>query len=314
MSTPDRRIDALFRAQHQVATARQLVDLGLSRSAVQARLQQGRYEALWPGVLTPASSAVTWERRALGALLHVGGEAALARGSAARVLGLTAPSGIDAIHLLVRDRVFPTMRGVTVHRTRQFVEDDVTVTGGFRVTLGERTVADMAATSSTATLRRLLKAGVRSSTVDPTRLRTHLRRRGRLPGKRAVLRLLDELSPLEAACRNEFESRFLGLMRGAGLEPTAMNHPVVDARGRRREIDAVWLPEHLPVELHSRRWHGSDLDVHDDLERENDIVLAGLWRTFLRFSWHDVTQRGDEVVARVRAALTAARTPPPPNV
>lgn len=308
MTTSDHTLAELFRAQHQVAVTSQITAAGLSRSALQARLAGGRYQQLWPGVVMPATAPVTWQARAMGAQLYVGGEAALARSTAARVLGLTDRHGPDAIHLLVRDRVFPRLTGVTVHRTNDLAATDIIDRSPFRVTRGERTLADMAIDTGVQPLRRLLKAGVRTDVVDPTRLRAHLRRRGRLAGKRALLRLLDELSPLEGACRNEFESRFLRLMRGAGIEPTAMNHPVTDARGRQREIDAVWLPEHLPVELHSKKWHGSDLDTHDDLGRENDIVLTGRWRTFLRFSWWDVTQRGDEVVTRVRAALDAART------
>lgn len=307
-STPDRRLAALQREQRGVFAVTQAVQLGMREATLHARVAAGRYERLWPGVLRTTAVHRDWEARAQAALLHVGGEAALARESAARVLGLSVPRGPDTIHLVVRDRVFPAASGLTVHRTRQLPHSDVTTASGLRLTTGVRTVADLGATLGPVAMRRLLKSAVREDLVTATDLRAHLRRRGRLRGKRAILALLDELSPLEAACRNEFESCFLALMRGAGLEPTAMNHPVVDARGRQREIDAVWLPEHLPVELHSRRWHGSDLDAADDLGRENDIVLAGPWRTFLRFSWHDVTTRGDEVIARVRAALDAART------
>lgn len=304
----DRRIARIARQQHGPFAAQQAVEVGVGRSTLQRRLDRGRYVSLWPGVLMEATTPVTWQVRAAAALLHVGGEAALARQSAATVLGLDDSRRPAAIHVVVRNRVFPATSGIVVHRTRQLPVVDITTVAGLQTTTGIRTLADMAATSGPVRLRDLLKRGVRDDLVDPTALRAHLRRRGRLRGKRPLLRLLDELSPLEAACRNEFESRFLRLMRQADLEPTAMNHPVTDARGRQRRIDAVWLPEHLPVELHSRAWHGSDLDAHDDLGRENDIILGGPWRTFLRFSWWDVTQRGPEVVATVRAALAAART------
>ena len=82
-----------------------------------------------------------------------------------------------------------------------------------------------------------------------------------------------------------------------------MNLVVRDVDGGRRRVDAVWLPQRLPVELDSRQTHGTLLDWHDDLRRENAITLAGRWRPFLRFSWDDVVRRPAAVVDAVRRAL-----------
>jgi very-short-patch-repair endonuclease len=38
-----------------------------------------------------------------------------------------------------------------------------------------------------------------------------------------------------------------------------------------------------------------------DRQRQNAVVLAG-W-TVLRFTWHDLTQRPNEVIAEIRLAL-----------
>ncbi len=309
-------LSALQRRQHGCYTRQQGIELGLPGSTSDGRLARGHLRAPWPGVYVDAGSPRTWEQLAMAAVLHVGGDALLSRTSAARLHRVLHASDIgpDPVHVLVADRVFPRTRGIVVHRSRRFHLTTPSERDSIPVTDLAWTLTDLASSVHPAVLRRAVGAAVRSAGVEQaTAARACLALRGPIPGARRLRALLDELSPLEAACRGEFESRFLRLMRGAGLEPTAMNHPVVDARGQRREIDAVWLPEHLPVELHSRQWHGSDLDVHDDLERENDIVLAGPWRTFLRFSWHDVTERGEAVVARVRAALSAARAGPTPN-
>jgi very-short-patch-repair endonuclease len=95
-------------------------------------------------------------------------------------------------------------------------------------------------------------------------------------------------------------------MTRAGLPPDAVNHPIRDATARRRELDAVYLEERLPIELDSRAYHGTLLDWHDDLRRENAIKLAG-WRDPLRFSFADLRDRPDEVVALVRGALEEIR-------
>jgi hypothetical protein len=95
------------------------------------------------------------------------------------------------------------------------------------------------------------------------------------------------------------------MARRHGIEPTAMNHPIRDAARRRRYLDAVYLPEHVWVELDSRRFHGTLLDRNDDALRTASIERAGVWADPLRFTWEDVTERPGEVAAQVRSALAA---------
>lgn len=306
MSEADLALAAISRRQFAVFAWRQARDAGLHDMTIAQRLGRGRYRKLLPGVLAEAGAPDRWEARAMAALLAVGGEVVLARGSAARVLGLDVPRpALEGLHLLVRQRTFPTLSGVTVHRTRNLTDEDVVRTGPLATTSAPRTIVDLACELGPVALRRTVADAVRRGLTGPTELRTLSRRLGRVRGKRQLLALVDELSPLDRDCRSELETRFLRLMRGEGLAPTAMNHPVEDADGRRRVIDAVYLPERVPVELDSRLAHGTLLDWHDDLRRENAVVLTG-WRPFLRFSWADVTQRPGEVVADVRRALAAA--------
>ncbi len=215
---------------------------------------------------------------------------------------------LEDLHLLVRVRTFEPLPDVTVHRTRTLDEEDVTEVGPLPCTTATRTICDLAGVMGPVALRRTLADAIRRGATSATDLRRACRRLGRIRGKRYLLELVDELSPLDGDCRSALETAFLRLMQRAGLPPTAMNHPVVDAFGTPRFIDAAYLPEHLPIELDSRSAHGSLLDWHDDLRRENAIVLTG-WRDFLRFSWADVHQRPAEVVTTVRRALDAARAP-----
>ena len=116
---------------------------------------------------------------------------------------------------------------------------------------------------------------------------------------------------LERAQRSELESLYLRVMRPLGLEPDVVNHPVIDAAGARRYLDAAYLPEHVPIELDSRQEHGTLLDWNDDTRRQNDIVLTEPWRPMLRFSWDDLHNHLGEVAHRVRLALRAAGTTRP---
>jgi very-short-patch-repair endonuclease len=60
-------------------------------------------------------------------------------------------------------------------------------------------------------------------------------------------------------------------------------------------------PEHrVAVEIDGWAWHHDQERFRLDRNRQNALVLAG-W-TVLRFTWHDLTQRPDEVVRQIRAA------------
>jgi hypothetical protein len=302
----DRALARIARNQHGLFTTAQAVEVGLNSGVVSRRLAAAHYERRWPGVYAVAGSPDRREARYLAALLLLGGDAALSHATAASVHGLEHRLAEDAIHLTVRQRTFTPRITLRVHRSVAFTADDVVQIDGLRVTSVTWTLGDLARLVDEERLRRLVSAAVRDGRTGAERLRALLARRRQLPGRARLARIVDELSPLEAVTRGELESLFLRVMDRAGLPPDAMNHPVRDVAGRRREFDAVYLQERLPIELDSRAFHGTLLDWHDDLRRENTIKLAG-WRDPLRFSYADLRDRPDEVVALVRTALDGIR-------
>lgn len=210
------------------------------------------------------------------------------------------------MHLLTRQRTRDLPTGIVLHRSASHDPDvDVTVRGPLRCTSPARTIVDLAAVLGPGELRDVVAEAVRRGQVDAAALSRAMQVAGRVAGVRALRLILAELSPLHAQCRSWLESAYVDLTDGTGLEPTAMNHAVRDARGDRRLLDAVYLPEHLPVELDGAGTHTSTLDRTDDDDREEQVLLTGPWHPFLRFSYDDVTTRGDQVLAAVAAALEA---------
>jgi predicted transcriptional regulator of viral defense system len=302
----DRALARLARKQHGLFTTAQAIEVGLDSGVISRRLAAAHYERRWPGVYAIAGSPDGREARYLAALLLLGGDAALSHATAASVHGLEHRLAEDAIHLTVRQRTFTPRSTLRVHRSVVFTADDVVRVDGLRVTTVTWTLTDLARLVDVERLRRLVSAAVRAGQTDAERLRALLDRRRQLPGRARLVRIVDELSPLEEVTRGELESLFVRVMTRAGLPPDAVNHPIRDATARRRELDAVYLEERLPIELDSRAYHGTLLDWHDDLRRENAIKLAG-WRDPLRFSYADLRDRPDEVVALVRVALGEIR-------
>ena len=74
-----------------------------------------------------------------------------------------------------------------------------------------------------------------------------------------------------------------------------------NARVGRYVVDLAFPGCRLAVEVHGWAWHIDPDRFQRDRARQNALVLAG-W-TVLRFTWSDVTERPDRVVAQIRRAL-----------
>lgn len=305
--TPHVRLSTIARGQFAVFTRSQAVAEGVATSTIDRHLRTGRWRSLLPGVMVEAGVPESWGTRAMAVVLAVGGEVVLARQSAARLHALDLPPGVPGdLAVLVRSRTFPTMpEGIRVHRTRRLPDEHVDRSSVLPRTTPARTICDLAGQIGPQALRRCVADAVRRGVTDAVGLRSTVGALGRIRGKRNLLHVCAELSPLEADCRSELEARFVRLMTRMGMPPTAMNHAIVDVDGRRRVIDAIYLPQRIPIELDSRSHHGTLLDRGDDLARENAITLTG-WRSFLRFTWWDLRDRPCEVVSTIRTALAAA--------
>jgi very-short-patch-repair endonuclease len=95
------------------------------------------------------------------------------------------------------------------------------------------------------------------------------------------------------------ERRLIAILRGAGL--TGWQRGVSFERW---EIDFAFPAAKLAIEVDGWAYH-SDVDrFRADRRKGNALVRAG-WK-LLRFTWHDLTNRPQYVLAEIRAALLAA--------
>jgi hypothetical protein len=310
---PDRLLERRARRKNGVFTLADALECGIARSTVYERVRTGQYRQLQPGVFAIAAVADSRRARVRAAQLAVR-DSVVSHRSAGELHGLPGCARYADIDILVhRDRPsrLRGVRGVRLHRSSRLDERHVTEVHGIPATSVERTLCDLAGVLDPSALRGAVTHVVRHALTTPNSISQVTGALGPFSGKRVLLAVLAELSPLEGATRSELESRFLELTSKAGIPPTQINNPVRDAEGMRRVIDAVYLPEHIPVELDGERWHGLRTDRTDDRRRENAVVLSGEWRSFLRFTWWQVLHEPDEVVRTVQLALDAARASPP---
>ena len=109
---------------------------------------------------------------------------------------------------------------------------------------------------------------------------------------------VDEAAALEPdLTRSELERRFLQLCRRHRLPG-----PEVNARIGDHVVDFLWRRPRLIAETDGYRYHRGRASFEHDRAREAKLIAAGY--EVLRFTWRQVVERPEEVVAALRARLT----------
>ncbi len=232
------------------------------------------------------------------ALRRAGRHARLSHESAARALGLELlETGRERL-TIPRHRSRLALPGWVVVRA-DVTTDDAAQIGDVPVTAPVRTVVDLARalpeTEAVVAADSALRLGV--SSVEELRSRL-LSCRGRGAAQvRAVGRLLDPASG------SVFETLVRLLFVSAGLSPVTQ-YVVQDGPLFVARVDFAWPAARLAVEADGFAYHSDRAAYRRDRERLNQLERLG-WRV-LRFTWEDVHQRPEHVVALVTECLRQA--------
>ena len=288
-SFPTSRLAAIATRQWGVVSWDQLLGGGITPSGVSRWVEQGRLHRIHPRVYSVGHRALSTEGRLAGALLYAGPGAALGHGTAAWWWQLW-PDPPSAVHVVTsRDR--RSRLGVHVHRVR---EVERLTHRALPVTSVAVTIRDLAQVIPVRRLRRTLaEADYRHLLeVDAPEVLLARRRPGVAKLRAALAGHLPEL----ALARSELEERFLILCQDEGVATPRVNVTVEGFL-----VDALWTEPGVIVELDGHRAHARSAAVERDRDRELALRAAGF--TVLRYTWRQVTQQQDRVVADLRAAL-----------
>jgi hypothetical protein len=257
--------------------------LGLSDANIEYRLRIERLHRLYRGVygLGPLQSKLaSW----MAAVFAGGPGAVLSHRSAAELWGLiggfTAP-----IHLTA-----PSGRrqrdDLRFHRPR-CPDDERTEVDGIPVTTVPRTILDCAPAMSERRLERLINEADVLRLYDHLSLPTLLHRHPRRPGSRKLTQALSKRDAGSTFTRSDLEELLIELVDELGL-PRPETNVVLVIDGETFEIDALWRPERLAVELDSRQFHLTPLAFERDRRRDRKLSAAG-WRP-VRITWRQLTE------------------------
>ncbi|ROZ84126.1 type IV toxin-antitoxin system AbiEi family antitoxin domain-containing protein [Gordonia sp. OPL2] len=282
---------ALALERDGVLTAADMRRHGLSRPAVQRRIEAGDLIRMAGRVYRVADHPLTLRARARVATLSVSPRAALCGRMAVWWHGIvdnppptitvTAPRGH---HGAVRPGT------VIIRRTLDPV--DIVTHDGLRTTSKALSVLDAAVEGGMEPIDRGLQQGL----VTVTQLIETFERRRKCVGATEMARML---ALVDSGARSEAERLTVSLFRDEEITGWVANHP---AEGY--EIDFAFNAQMLAVEIDGLAFHRDAVTFQRDRTKRNALIAAG-W-TVLNFTWGDLVERREYVIAQVRRALSAA--------
>ena len=114
------------------------------------------------------------------------------------------------------------------------------------------------------------------------------------------------VSSADPSTVSEAERVAQALLLAAGVSGWVSGHPLL-VGGRVVAVLDVAFPEVLlAIEIDGWAWHSDPERFQHDRQRQNALVAAG-W-TVLRFTWADLIERPDQVVATVVRTLARLRS------
>lgn len=300
------RLERVLSDQYNVISRRQLLECGLTRSAIQHRVgPDGRWRIILPGIYI-ARGDVTAARREMAALLYAGREGVITGPFAVRHYGLVA-SGPDYIEVLVPRRVRrQSVRFVRLIHTARMPEA-VYHAGPIRITAQARAVADaVRGYRDIADARTVICAAIQRQQCTLAELGVELREGPRTGS--ALLRrgLRDAARGIWSAA----EGNLMDLIDRSDLEKPQHNVALYAPDGEFLGItDAWWHRAGVAAEMDSQEFHFSREDWLATMKRHNRITKHRV--QLMHFPPWRLKSDGVGVIAELREAIAAGLAAPP---
>jgi very-short-patch-repair endonuclease len=282
-------LEDYLRVHDGVITLAQCRKVGLSKHAVNRRVRNGHWRRCSAGVYFADDRPFTDAARIRVSVWSYGCNAAASGLAAAWWHGLTrfAPAIVEVT--VPRDSNGRPHLGSRVRR-RNLTPTDIVELNGLRVTALPLTVVEAAVRRGGGA--KLMDVALQRN-IDMRELwRAHLRNKGRY-GSPAARRLLQAASN---GAHSEAERLLVKLLRDAGIRGWKTNYPV-----GRYKVDVGFHLEKVAIEVDGWAFHSDGEAFQVDRERQNAISLLG-WQV-LRFTWLDLTEYPERVLAIIRTAI-----------
>ncbi|MGW0161266.1 type IV toxin-antitoxin system AbiEi family antitoxin domain-containing protein [Mycobacterium sp. NPDC003323] len=279
-----------LRCHDGVITLTQARALGLSPDAVRRRVRSGLWRRCAPGVYFVDDRPFGDAARVRAAVWSYGHTACASGLAAAWWHGLTrfAPKVVEVT--LARNGYGRARPGCRPRR-RDLDSRDVIELRGLRVT-------DLCLTAVEAAARRgggpkIMDSALQTSTTLPDLWDAHMRNKGRY-GSPAARRLLRAAA---SGAQSEAERLLIKLLEEHGITGWVANYRVGPYK-----VDVAFPGLMVAIEADGWAFHSDPDKFVKDRRRQNYLVLNG-W-TVLRFTWLDLVEYPERVIAVILAAIS----------
>ncbi len=259
-------IRALAGRQSGNISRAQLLELGLSKGAINGRLRRAALVYRYPGVYALPPARQDAQALIHAAVLAGGATAVASHASAAWLWGfLPHYKPPPEISLPTGDR---RPRHILTHRCPSLQPRDVTRQRGVPATTRARTVLDLAPRLTEKALTRLVNDARRENHLRLEALGDVLDRNPLHHGTKLLRRFVDDpRNPTDSP----FEDEFMAFVKKYGL-PT----PQTNIWLHSRKVDVFYPEASLIVELDGRDFHDDEDAFRDDRERDTENLKHGL--------------------------------------
>ena len=283
-------LDDLLRRHDGVITLDQARAAGLDKYAVHRRVRSGHWRQYSPGVYFVDDRPFSTAALIRAAVWSYGPHAAASGLAAAWWHGIVGRDP-DIVEVTVpRNSNGRKHPGSTVRR-RDLKPVDIVEHKGLRVTALALTVVEAAARRGGGA--KVVDTALQRHTDLPELWRAHVRNKGRYGSPRA--RIL--LQGADEGTRSAAERLFARLLNSAGITGWKANYPVGGY-----VVDFAFVGQKVAIEIDGLAHHSGPEDFQNDRVRQNSIMLLG-W-TVLRFTWQDLIENPERVIAEVRRAIS----------
>lgn len=288
---PLKMLDDYLRRQDGVITLAQARRAGISHEAVRRRLRSGHWRRCSRGVYFVDDRPFTDAARVRAAVWGYGANAAASGLAAAWWHELTkfAPEVVEVT--VPRNSHGRNRNGCRVRR-RDLKRADIVEHRGVRVTALPLTVVEAAVMGRGGA--KLMDTALQRRLGLDDLWRAHLRNKGRYGSPRAR-RLLRAASD---GARSAAERLLVRLLREAGITGWRTNYPIGPYK-----VDVAFPGPKVVIEVDGWAFHSDQEVFQADRKRQNYLTLMG-WHV-LRFTWLDLVEYPQRVIAEIRAAISA---------
>lgn len=302
----------LFGRQYGVASTRQLVAHGMSRSAIGRALESEAIRRLTASTVLLAGREVSFEARAMAGFLHCGPKSFLAGHTAGAFNGLRYMDR-RRTHLTALSRTQVTAPSwLSLSRTTWMIAGDVVDhPSGLRLTHPLRNLHQLAGILSLERFERAAEDAWHLGLVSPSDAGEYLarmRRQGRT-GVTALDQWLEEASGRKRPSQSGLEMDALEAIRMVGLPEPVRQHPLRVLTGQLKHVDLAWPDIRYGVEPGHSWWHGGDLGQRRTQGRQREFEEIGWQVTYFDESMSANKRAAGQQIRRIYDARKAVLRP-----